>query len=170
MKRLVPVACSAFVVLAACSSGHARRVTSATVTTTTTIAGGTTAATGSTTTTASTSTSARAHATTTTTAGTTGSGVRGTVLAGPTCPVQRVDNPCPDKPVVADVRVVRPDGSVAAATRSGSDGRFSVGVAPGHYTVQATSSSAFAGCRPVDVTVPQGAYATADVSCDTGMR
>jgi hypothetical protein len=111
-----------------------------------------------------------AHATTTTRATSGASGVRGTVLAGPTCPVERADNPCPDKPIVADVRIVRADGSTAATTRSGSDGRYSVAVAPGSYTVQATSSSAFSGCRPVDVTVSQGAYATADVSCDTGIR
>ena len=162
VKRLVPVAGLALVTLVACSSGHDRRVTSATVTTATTAAPASTSS--------STSTTAGAHAGTTTSVVTAGSGIRGTVLAGPTCPVERAGNPCPDKPIVADVRVVRADGSVAAATRSGTDGRYSVAVAPGRYTVQATSSSAFSGCRPVDVTVSQGAYATADVSCDTGIR
>ena len=170
MKRLVPVACAAVVSLAACSNGHGRRVTSATVTTTTTIAGGTTVAPAPTASSPATSTSVGVHATITTLATSGGSGVRGTVLAGPTCPVERAGNPCPDKPIVADVRIVRGDGSTAATTRTGADGRFSVAVAPSRYMVQATSSLAFSGCKPVDVTVPQGAYATADVSCDTGIR
>ena len=68
------------------------------------------------------------------------------------------------------LRVMRTDGSVAAATCSGSDGRFSVPVAAGRYTVEATSASAHSGCRPSDVTVPPGAYADVTVSCDTGIR
>src|SRR5205814_1656827 len=40
------------------------------------------------------------------------SGVEGRVTAGPTCPVQRADQPCPDKPVETTLRLLRQDGSV----------------------------------------------------------
>src|SRR5436309_13319961 len=64
-----------------------------------------------------------------------GTGIQGTVQAGPTCPVERINSPCPPRPLAATV-VVR-DGSGAEVTRchSGVDGRFKVDLAPGRYTL-----------------------------------
>ena len=98
------------------------------------------------------------------------SGAEGRVTAGPTCPVQRADDPCPDKPVETTLRLLRNDGSVAATGQSGPDGTFRIAVAPGSYRLVADWSSRAGGCGPVDVTVEQGRFTHADVSCDTGIR
>jgi len=84
--------------------------------------------------------------------------------------VQRADDPCADKPVETTMRLLREDGSVAATGKSAPDGTFRIPVAPGTYTVVADWPSRVGGCSPVDVTVEQGRFTHADVSCDTGIR
>lgn len=98
------------------------------------------------------------------------SGVAGRVTAGPTCPVERPDEPCADKPVETTVRLLRKDGSVAAAGKSGADGSFRMLAAPGSYRLVADWPSRVGGCGPVEVTVDYGRFSYADVSCDTGIR
>src|SRR5438309_9747403 len=100
-----------------------------------------------------------------------GSGVEGTVSASPTCPVERVDQPCPPRPVETDVRVMRGDGTVAAQTHSGADGRFRVDVAPGRYRLEADyPSGPGRGCPPVVVVVEAGGVTHADIDCDARIR
>jgi hypothetical protein len=98
------------------------------------------------------------------------SGVTGRVTAGPTCPVERPDEPCPDKPVETTVRLLRKDGSVAATEKSLSDGWFRMIVAPGTYRLVADWPSRIGGCGPVEVNVEYGRFAYADIGCDTGIR
>src|SRR5438093_11410972 len=64
------------------------------------------------------------------------SGIQGTILAGPACPGPvRLDSPCPDRPVSMTVEVV--SGTTVAATfTTDAAGKFSVGVAPGTYTLR----------------------------------
>jgi len=99
-----------------------------------------------------------------------GSGVRGTVTAGPTCPVERVDNPCPPAPVTTTLHLLRPDGTEAASGRSDQHGYFALPAPAGQYTLRADYTNPGTGCRPAAVTVPPGAYATANLTCDTGIR
>jgi hypothetical protein len=96
--------------------------------------------------------------------------VEGRVTAGPTCPVQRADQPCPDRPVETTVRLLRADGSVAATGKSAPDGSFRLPAAPGDYRLVGDWPSGAGGCPPVDVTVEPGRFTHADVSCDTGIR
>ena len=101
-----------------------------------------------------------------------GTGIQGTVEVGPTCPVERINSPCPPHQLSATV-VVR-DGSGAEVTRfhTGADGRFNVDLAPGTYTlVGLTIGSSFLP-RPIptSVTVTQGSYASVNVEYDSGMR
>ena len=98
------------------------------------------------------------------------SGVAGRVTAGPTCPVERPDQPCADKPVETTLRLVRKDGSVAATGKSGPDGSFRITAAPGTYELVADWPSRVGGCGPVEVTIERGRWSYADVSCDTGIR
>jgi hypothetical protein len=98
------------------------------------------------------------------------SGVAGRVTAGPTCPVERPDKPCADKPVETTLRLVRKDGSVAASGKSYSDGSFRMIVPHGNYRLEADWPSKVGGCAPVEVTVDPGTFAYADVRCDTGIR
>jgi hypothetical protein len=103
--------------------------------------------------------------------GSSGTGVRGTVLAGPTCPVERADSPCPDVPVAdAEVRALS-DGGVAGIDRTDAEGRFEIALPPGSYRVTVHAGSGpFGSAQPVDVTVSADGYATANLSVDTGIR
>jgi hypothetical protein len=98
--------------------------------------------------------------------------VEGSVHAGPTCPVERADDPCPDRPVETTLRLVRSDGSVAATGKSAADGTFRFTAPPGKYQLVADygSGGGPGGCAPVDVVIEDGRYTSADVSCDTGIR
>jgi hypothetical protein len=103
-----------------------------------------------------------------------GSGVRGTVLAGPACggPVI-MDSPCPDKPVVAEISVSEVGSQdVVATVRSTSDGKFSIELPPGNYTLKpsATGGAIFPAGKPKDVTVDAGGFADVTLNMDTGIR
>jgi hypothetical protein len=100
----------------------------------------------------------------------TGSGIRGTVLAGPTCPVERPESPCPPRPVSADIRVTTPGGSLVATTRSDDSGAFAVAVPPGSYEVAALPGEILPRCTPEKVTVIPTATTSVTIHCDTGIR
>ena len=96
------------------------------------------------------------------------SGLRGTVLAGPACPgPARVDSPCPDRPVALAIEVVQ-GTSVVATVTAGPDGRFSVALPAGSYTLR--SRSGLPALRPQSITVSAGAYTEVELHADTGMR
>ena len=111
-----------------------------------------------------------APATTTTAAKTSTSGVRGTVTAGPTCPVERIDQPCPPGPVSATVEAV--DGAGRVAGRGGTDGagRYAIDLTPGPYTLRVTGTGLYPRCPDTDIVVGPGSPGTVDISCDTGIR
>jgi hypothetical protein len=97
------------------------------------------------------------------------SGVRGTVVLGPVCPVEGIAG-CENQPREADVRLSdRASGSAVATVRSGSDGRFQVALAPGDYVMEADLPQAMF-CKPVYVTVDPATYTDVTVKCDTGLR
>ena len=98
------------------------------------------------------------------------SAVTGTITAGPTCPVETIDHPCPPRPVSAGVAAQRRGGGVAARTHSDSNGRYAMRLAPGRYTLVVQTGSRFPYCPPTNVTVTRGQVVTADISCDTGIR
>jgi len=101
------------------------------------------------------------------------SGVRGTVLLGPTCPVQRMppDSACADRPYSATISVYRAGASALYATgKSDANGMFQFSLPPGSYALKAASGSVFPRCNGVDVTVGPSGYATTTISCDTGIR
>jgi hypothetical protein len=101
-----------------------------------------------------------------------GQGVSGVVLAGPTCPVETLESPCPPKPVPSiSVQVLSTSGEVVDTTTTDGNGRFSVALDPGTYEVRATpGQQAFMSARPVDVTVRRGAFANVTIRADTGIR
>lgn len=102
-------------------------------------------------------------------------GVKGTVTAGPTCPV--VTNPpnpsCADRPVANAVLVFRDaTGTEVARTTSAADGTFAVELAPGSYRLIAQPVEGLMGTpAPMDVGVDAGQPMTqVSVSYDTGIR
>ena len=100
------------------------------------------------------------------------SGIRGTVLLGPTCPVETLESPCPDRPL-ADVEIrVLQGGDVVATVRSDGKGRFAVALDPGRYEVQAVVEEGGPGmsAKPIGVLVTNGVFNEVNVPVDSGIR
>ena len=100
-------------------------------------------------------------------------GVRGTVTLGPTCPVERTppDPLCAPKPYETPI-VISPVGSSVPFLIGNSDasGSFQFSLPEGKYTLAAGGTKMLPRCSAVTVTVTASGYATADISCDTGIR
>jgi hypothetical protein len=95
--------------------------------------------------------------------------VAGRVMAGPTCPVERVGHPCPPRPVVAEVQA-RAAGRVVASTRSGADGSYRLELPVGNYTVGVVGKNLFPRCTARAATVTSTHTTAGDITCDTGLR
>jgi hypothetical protein len=113
-----------------------------------------------------------------TTATTTGiapymSGIKGSVMAGPTCPVEKdpPDPQCADRPLQTVVAIYRASDLMhtIVLTKSNKVGEFEASLPPGSYTVTA-GESMFPRCTPTDATVLSSIYTTIIISCDTGIR
>jgi hypothetical protein len=102
-------------------------------------------------------------------------GVRGTVTAGPTCPVEREppDPACADRAVAGAVLVfTNAGGAEVARATSDAQGTFSVELAPGAYRLVPQSVEGLMGTpAAIDVQVEAGQPMTeVHVTYDTGMR
>ncbi len=97
-------------------------------------------------------------------------GIEGLVLIGPQCPVQTLEDPCPDLPYEAVIDIQNRDGDVVVRARSGEDGTFRVGLRPGVYTLVPLSGNPFPAAQAQDVEVLRGEYAEVTISFDTGIR
>gem|GEM_PF-1077791 len=102
------------------------------------------------------------------------SGIRGTVLLGPTCPVMRdpPDPQCADKPYQTTVTISRASSPalVFATAQSAADGTFAVSLPPGEYVVGAKGGATLPRCAQTPATVGASGYTQITVSCDTGIR
>ncbi len=102
-----------------------------------------------------------------------GSGIKGTVLLGPTCPVERIppDPACADKPYVTTLEVTAADGSRSIKEfSSDASGTFTVEVPSGEYVIRSASTNFYPRCSSGTIRVVAGAYAKTTVYCDTGIR
>lgn len=103
---------------------------------------------------------------------TTGTGIRGIALAGPTCPVVRPNDPaCADRPVAgAVIHVVASDGHEVARATTDAAGQFSVSVPAGDYEVSADPVAGLMRApSSQDVPVHDG-FAAVQLEYDTGIR
>ncbi|CAB4723924.1 MAG: hypothetical protein F2934_07045 [Actinobacteria bacterium] len=94
--------------------------------------------------------------------------VVGNVHAGPTCPVERPDQPCADVPVRGTVSAWR-DGQSVESTTTDAGGNYSLVLPSGRYELRVDTGAELPRCEPVTVEVVDG-YLEADISCDTGIR
>ena len=102
-------------------------------------------------------------------------GLRGTALAGPTCPV--VQNPpdpaCADRPVAgAVIAVTNAAGDLVMRITTGADGTYDVPLGPGVYTLTPQPVEGLMGtpeAQLVRLEAGEGVV-TIDFSYDTGMR
>lgn len=102
------------------------------------------------------------------------SGVRGVVLSGPTCPVMQVGVPCPDKPLQTSLTIDMPNSerpSPIQRFNSDKEGKFSITIAPGTYTISTGADSGLMfPCHTEPFVVSANTYTDVTVSCDTGIR
>lgn len=97
-------------------------------------------------------------------------GIEGMVTIGPTCPVERIDSPCPDRPYAATIAVLDGAGRQVAEARSGADGRFRVLVPPGTYTLRPRQSGTLPHAAELSVTVAADHITDVQVVFDSGIR
>ncbi|MDQ6883982.1 MAG: prealbumin-like fold domain-containing protein [Candidatus Dormibacteraeota bacterium] len=101
-----------------------------------------------------------------------GTGIQGFVTVGPTCPVERVNSPCPPRPMQTTVEIRNSAGKQVTSVATGSDGHFQLDLLPGTYTLVGAAHGTAGLPRPIPVTVTvvAGSYATAHVEYDSGIR
>lgn len=98
-------------------------------------------------------------------------GIQGVALRGPICPVQSLEDPCPDQPHQAWVTVrAAATGGFVTRFRTGEDGMFRVGLKPGSYTLDPEGGDPFPAVSEQDVEVLEGIYTDVVISFDTGIR
>ena len=99
-------------------------------------------------------------------------GVRGIVLAGPTCPVERPGQSACVRPV-SGATILALDSAGREVGRAASDagGAYFLPLAPGSYRIVPQPVQGLMGVAPEStVTVPQGMPAQLDLEYDTGIR
>ncbi len=97
-------------------------------------------------------------------------GIHGSVRAGPTCPVEQQNSPCPERGVEgAEVTAKSTSSGEVHSTAAGKQGAFSLELPPGAYDVTASSETVM-GCDTQRVDVTEGHSTPVVISCDTGIR
>ncbi|RMF62507.1 MAG: hypothetical protein D6743_12060 [Calditrichaeota bacterium] len=98
-------------------------------------------------------------------------GLEGTVLRGPMCPVQSDQDPCPDQPFRALFHVFDEKGVEVATFESDAMGHFRVVLAPGTYTIVADETAPLLPKRQSkQVKVGSLGFTTTTLVFDTGIR
>ena len=99
--------------------------------------------------------------------------VKGLVVAGPACPVERADQPCPPKPVPDRLVLIETTGGeVVARVTTDQKGQFTATLPPGTYTLKIPpGSSLYPVQRTEDrVTVVAGQTVQVQIELDSGIR
>ena len=102
------------------------------------------------------------------------SGIEGTVLLGPMCPVVQAESPCPDRPIRATVIVWDSEHLRKVTTfTSSEDGQFRIELPPGDYYLDPQPlepDSPLPVGAPQTVTVLWGEFTAITIPYDTGIR
>jgi hypothetical protein len=99
--------------------------------------------------------------------------VNGLVVAGPTCPVERADQPCPPKPVPDRLVVIETaGGAVVARVTTDQNGQFTATLPPGTYDLKVPPGSSLYPVQRTKskVTVIAGQTVQVQVMLDSGIR
>jgi hypothetical protein len=100
-------------------------------------------------------------------------GIGGWAVAGPTCPVERPNDPAcaPHMVALATLTVQNAAGTTVATFTTDGSGLFRIVLDPGEYTVQASPVQGLMGTPgPATVEVQAGKETWLDVTYDTGIR
>jgi hypothetical protein len=95
-----------------------------------------------------------------------------TVLAGPTCPVEQVDNPCdPRRPPVVSLIVERSSGELVAMMVARNGRSALAGLDAGSYRLTPQPATGLMGTpEPVAFSITAGEVTRLQISYDTGIR
>jgi hypothetical protein len=102
-------------------------------------------------------------------AGSASGAVTGVVYAAPSCPVERVDSPCPPLPVAGAEVVAFQSQHRRASTHTGNDGRFRLDLAYGHYTIRATNVGGYRSTTTTEVDI-SATPVSVELTVDSGIR
>jgi hypothetical protein len=99
-------------------------------------------------------------------------GIDGLVTLGPMCPVQRADQPCPDRPYEATLVIRTATGASVGRVQSDVNGRFAIDLPGGRYIIepQLVGPARLPFASPQEVIVPSGGRAFVTIPYDTGIR
>lgn len=98
------------------------------------------------------------------------SGIEGTVMIGPMCPVMQSSDPCPDQPYQAALTVLTTSGKKITQFQTDEQGRFRVELAPGDYVLHPESSSKFPFAADIPFTVNEHKITQLEINYDSGIR
>ena len=102
------------------------------------------------------------------------SGIRGSVILGPTCPTGSspgANDPVPClTPYSAQLVVLDAENDVAGRVTSDADGRFELELPPGEYVITPLGGDPYPIAQPISVTVPAGEFVEVQINFDTGIR
>lgn len=97
-------------------------------------------------------------------------GIQGQVFAGPQCPVETEDSPCPPVPWEGTVLATAEDG-FTYEDQTDAQGRYELSLPPGTYEVVAvTGDGGLPMGVPQTVPVVEGQPLDLDLEVDTGIR
>lgn len=94
----------------------------------------------------------------------------GRVTAGPTCPVERPDNPCPAAPVSGRIEARDVANNVIASEAIGADGSYGFSLQPGRYTLHVVVGAVLPRCSDTPATVQPDETTHVAITCDSGIR
>lgn len=100
------------------------------------------------------------------------SGIQGTVLFSPVCPVERFppEPGCAPRPGPAEVRLMNAQGGLVGSAEAGEDGRFTILAPPGAYTLTGASGRPVGGCSSIELEILPERILEVTLDCDTGIR
>jgi hypothetical protein len=100
------------------------------------------------------------------------SGIEGQATIGPTCPVVKLNQPCPDQPFQATLTVLTLKGETVIQFTTGADGKFHLSLAPGDYLLRPEGGKG--PMRPLvqeqPFSVLAGQYTILTIQYDSGIR
>jgi hypothetical protein len=101
---------------------------------------------------------------------TTTSGIYGQVTIGPACPVQQINNPCPDQPYPATIIVLDSNRQQVTRFQTDAQGNFKIGLQPGTYILVPQSPNVMPHAGEQEVTVPANIFTQVAIVYDSGIR
>ena len=98
------------------------------------------------------------------------SGARGSVVLGPSCPVEIAGSPCPDRPWQGKVQAFTLEGRLAREVNTDERGAFELPLEPGTYNLIPYTLDGPPNAKMQQVTVRSGTFTDVTLQVDTGIR